>query len=59
MFKYIILLVIGIAVGYQLGFRDAAAHKPHVMERVVSRAGGSHRENMKTDVDKEMRRLEQ
>lgn len=54
MLKYVILLVIGICVGYTLGFQDAKQNDQNVVARLVLRVGGSNRENMKTDVDGQM-----
>lgn len=58
MLKYVILLVIGICVGYSLGFQDAKQHDENVVARVVDRVGGSNRENMKTDVDAQMDKVD-
>ena len=54
MLKYVILLVIGICVGYTLGFQDAKQNDQNVVARLVQRVGGSNREHMKTDVDAQM-----
>jgi hypothetical protein len=54
----IIIFIVGLAVGYGLGFRDSKTHDRHIVARLVERAGGSHRENVKTDVDSQMERLE-
>ena len=59
MFKYIVILCIGLAVGYTYGFRDAKTNTENVVERMVARVGGSNRENVKTDVDKKYKGLEQ
>jgi len=58
MLKYVILLVIGVCVGYSLGFQDAKQHDENVVERLVGRVGGTNRENMKTDVDGQMDKVE-
>jgi len=54
MLKYVILLVIGICVGYTLGFQDAKQNEVNVVARLVQRVGGSNRENVKSDVDAQM-----
>ncbi len=59
MFKYIVILSIGLAIGYTYGFRDAKTNTENVVERMVARVGGSSRENVKTDVDKKYKGLEQ
>jgi len=58
MLKYVILLVIGLCVGYSLGFQDAKQHDQNVVSRLVDRVGGTNRENMKTDVDDQMDKVE-
>lgn len=58
MFKVLFIFAIGLSVGYFAGFKDARTHEQDVVARMVGRAGGSHRENIKTDVDKEMMKLE-
>ena len=58
MFKYIVILCIGVAIGYTYGFRDAKTNTENVVERIVARVGGSSRENVKTDVDKKFDGLE-
>jgi hypothetical protein len=57
--RYVIILAIGICIGYGYGFRDAKQNDKTVVERVVDRVGGSTRDNMKTDVDRKMREVEQ
>ena len=54
MLKYVILLVIGVCIGYTLGFQDAKQNDQNVVARLVQRVGGTNRENMKTDVDAQM-----
>jgi hypothetical protein len=56
--KVILVFAIGAAAGYSFGFKDARRHRDNIVVRTVARVGGSHRENMKTDVDREMQRLE-
>ncbi len=57
--KVILLIAIGIGIGYWYGFTDARAHREDVVTRIVHRVGGSNRENFKTnDVDTRMERLE-
>ncbi|HZS58853.1 MAG TPA: hypothetical protein VFA43_06260 [Gemmatimonadaceae bacterium] len=58
MLKYAILLVIGLCVGYSLGFQDAKQNDQNVVARLVTRVGGSNRDNMKTDVDGAMDKLD-
>jgi hypothetical protein len=58
MFKFIVILVVGIAIGYFYGFDDAKKHDVTVVERVVGRVGGSTRGKYGTDVDKQMEAAE-
>jgi hypothetical protein len=57
--RYVIILAIGICIGYGYGFRDSKQNDKTVVERIVERVGGSTRDNMKTDVDRKMREVEQ
>ena len=43
MFKYVLNLAIGVAVGYGYGWKDAQKNKKNVVERMVSRVGGKNR----------------
>ncbi len=56
--KFLLMFCVGLAAGYFVGFRDAQTNETHAVARLVERAGGSHRDNMKTDIDTEMGRLE-
>ena len=58
MLKYVILVVFGLCVGYSLGFQDAKQNDQNVVERLVARVGGSNRDNVKTDVDAQMDKLD-
>jgi len=58
MLKYVILLVIGLCVGYSLGFQDAKQNDENVVARLVLRVGGANRENVKTDVDAQMDKVD-
>jgi hypothetical protein len=57
-FKYLFLIVVGVAGGYFLGFQDAQVYRENILVRTVHRVGGSNREHMGTDVDKQMERVE-
>jgi hypothetical protein len=56
--KKILLILIGIAIGYFVGFQDAGKHDETIVARLVARVGGDHRANVITDVDGKMRDLE-
>ena len=56
--KAILLLAIGIAVGYWLGFQDRQNHRQDIVTRLVNQAGGSTRHDVKNDPDKLMDSLD-
>jgi hypothetical protein len=41
--KALLLLALGVVVGYWIGFRDAKVYEDNIVERLVHRTGGSHR----------------
>lgn len=51
MFKFLFILVVGVAVGYSYGWKDARKHKQHVVERAVSRVGGKNRGAYDTNIE--------
>lgn len=53
--RYIVLLVVGLAIGYFGGFQDAQKHKQNIIERLVGRAGGATRGKYGTNVDSTMK----
>jgi hypothetical protein len=58
MWKYLLMLVIGLAVGYKFGFNDAQIHKQDIIARTIDRVGGASRNNVSNDVDKQMEQAE-
>ncbi|HEU4628824.1 MAG TPA: hypothetical protein VFS08_03735 [Gemmatimonadaceae bacterium] len=44
MFRLIFILVVGIAIGYTYGYRDARQHSKPVTSRVLDRIGGPVRD---------------
>ena len=48
----IFALVLGIAIGYGYGFRDAKIHKKSIVERTIDRVGGKNRGAYNNDLDK-------
>jgi hypothetical protein len=50
--KYILVLAIGLAVGYGYGFKDAKKYNRTVVSRVLDRVGGSNRGKYDQDIDK-------
>ena len=53
MFKFLLILVVGVAIGYSLGFKDAKKYNRTVIERVVGRVGGKNRGAYDTNLDKQ------
>ena len=51
MFKFLLALVVGVAIGYGYGWKDAQVHEKNVAERLVERIGGETRERMDNDLD--------
>ncbi len=49
--KALVLIAIGVALGYSWGWHDAHVNEDNVVTRIVSQVGGSTRGNLKTDPD--------
>jgi hypothetical protein len=49
--KALVLLAIGVALGYTWGWRDAHVNDNDIVTRIVSQVGGSTRGNLKNDPD--------
>ncbi|HEU6453206.1 MAG TPA: hypothetical protein VFT57_17445 [Gemmatimonadaceae bacterium] len=49
--KALVLLAIGVALGYTWGWRDAHINDNNVVTRIVSQVGGSTRGDLKNDSD--------
>ena len=49
--RFLIALVVGVAIGYFAGFGDAKAHDENIVTRTVNNVGGSNRKNMKNNGD--------
>jgi hypothetical protein len=58
MLKVFFLIAIGVGGGYFLGFQDAQKYRENFVVRTVHAVGGSSRDRMGTDVDKQMEHLE-
>lgn len=60
MFKYLLILTIGVAIGYSYGWKDARLNTLNVAERLVERIGGSNKDAQQSnaDVDAKMRAAE-
>lgn len=49
--KVLFGVVVGLALGYFVGFRDAQHHKHNLLQRAVASVGGSHRGSYGNDID--------
>ena len=58
MLRLLIVLVVGLVIGYSFGFKDAKVHQKNIAVRMLDRAGGSTRDKVGADVDKKMEQLE-
>lgn len=58
MFKYIVVLCIGLAAGYSFGFKDGKEHDEGIVTRSLEEIGGSSRGKYSNDVDAQMDKLE-
>jgi hypothetical protein len=57
--KTLLLLAIGLAAGYWWGFNDAQSNTENVAVRIIGHAGGTARERVKTNPDRQLDSLEQ
>jgi len=55
MFKVILILLIGMAIGYAYGYSDHKKHGTTIIERSISKVGGANRGRYDQDVDKRSR----
>lgn len=56
--KYLLVLVIGVAAGYYLGYSDGSSGKPSIVSRVVGKVGGGSRAKVSNDIDATMQKVE-
>jgi hypothetical protein len=49
--KALLLLAIGVALGYTWGWRDAQVNDLDIVSRVVSQVGGNARAELRNDPD--------
>jgi hypothetical protein len=60
MLKTLLLIAVGVAIGYFIGFSDAQANTDNIVVRTVNSVGGRNRDNVRAgaDVDKQMESVE-
>lgn len=51
MFKFLLLIGFGVAIGYGYGWKDAQLHEKNIAERFVDGIGGDSKTNMHSDAD--------
>lgn len=56
--KLVLVLLIGVAAGYQIGWQDAQKHTETVVKRTIDKVGGKTRGQYGNDVDAQMEKLE-
>jgi hypothetical protein len=54
MFKFLLILCLGVALGYGYGWKDAHLHELNVAERLVGMIGGDNKDKVSGDVDAQM-----
>ena len=54
MFKFILILGLGVAIGYAYGWKDAHSHELNVAERLVGKIGGASRSMVSGDADAQL-----
>ena len=56
--KVLFLLLVGVVLGYWLGFNDAQLNNENIAVRLINRAGGKTRETVRSNTDRELDSLE-
>ncbi len=56
--RYLLILVIGVSVGYAIGYHDARQHDKTVVERIVDHIQNVNHGRMNSDADKTLDDLE-
>ncbi len=51
MFKFVLILALGITLGYGYGWKDAQVNEKNVAERLIDRVGGDNKSKMGSDAD--------
>lgn len=53
MVKTLLILAIGVAIGYSYGYKDARQYDKTIYERLIDRAGGAARGKYDPNVDQQ------
>lgn len=54
----IIILVVGLVVGYTFGFKDSKKHDDNIAVRAIGKIGGGSRDKVRSTVDEKMKEAE-
>lgn len=57
-FKFILILALGVAIGYSYGWQDAQVHEVHIAERFVQQIGGGVKDDVGGSVDGRMDKVQ-
>lgn len=58
MTRVILLLIVGLVIGYLAGWRDAQANDEPAYSRAIGSIGGATRDHVRSDVDARMDELQ-
>lgn len=58
MFKLLLILALGVVIGYHYGWNDAQVNDKMIAERLLDQVGGKTRDAMGNDVDKKLGSLD-
>jgi predicted negative regulator of RcsB-dependent stress response len=58
MLKLLLILAVGVVIGYQYGWDDAQVNDKPVAERLLEQVGGKTRNAMRNDVDQQYRAVD-
>ena len=56
--RNIVRLIVGLAVGYSFGFKDAKTHDENIATRTIGKVGGSNRDKVRSKADKTLEEAE-
>ena len=56
--KVLFLLLVGVVLGYWLGFNDAQLNAENIAVRLINQVGGKTRETVRSNTDRELDSLE-
>jgi hypothetical protein len=57
MIRLLMILLVGVAIGYFVGFRDAQRHKQDIVERTIEKIGAERKRGSANDADEQFERI--